>query len=159
MPKEPPTTGWIGERSIVRMVAEKVAVAMTIGSASRRSRKGLREINLHKVPTGTKGASGSVRDKEQAIRGQRDGGGESSASKRRRRERKVVRREKRDSGSSRNPSSRESERERKRSGGSGSVKVRDVAKLKQRQMVGRQSRRKPHVVAHLDAKRGFKRVD
>ena len=69
MPEEPPTTGWVGKRSVVRMVAKEVAAAMAIGSASRRSRKGLRQINLHKVPTRTKGAGWPVRDEEKAIRG------------------------------------------------------------------------------------------
>jgi hypothetical protein len=42
VPKEPPATGRVGKRDIVRVTAEKVTVVKTIGWAVSRSEEGLR---------------------------------------------------------------------------------------------------------------------
>ena len=60
---------------------------------------------------------------------------ESSTSNRRSGKRRIFGRKKRDSSSSGNRGS--GKRKRQRSSGNGSVKIRDVTKLKQRWMVGR----------------------
>jgi hypothetical protein len=60
---------------------------------------------LHKVPTGSKGAGGTVGDKEEAVRGKGDGSMEGSTSNRGSWKRGIIRRETRDSSGGRDRSS------------------------------------------------------
>jgi hypothetical protein len=50
MLEKPPTTREVGKGSVVGMVAEEVAAAVTVRSTSRGSGKGLRQIDVEKAP-------------------------------------------------------------------------------------------------------------
>jgi hypothetical protein len=90
MPKKPPSTNRISERSIIGMSAEEVAVIVAVRSAIRRSRKRLWQIDLNKVPTRTKGAGGTVGNKKETIGGKRNGGREGVARSWGERNRRIV---------------------------------------------------------------------
>jgi hypothetical protein len=109
---------------------------------------------LDKVPTGSEGASGTVGDEEETVRGEDDRGVKSRAGGVNRRNRGGIRRTDRNSSSSRNGGNGNGKRKRVRGSRDG-----NVLKLKHRRVISGQGRREPHVVVHLDAKRGFKRVD
>jgi hypothetical protein len=90
MPKEPPTTRRVRQRSVVRMGAKEVTVAEPIRSTSRGSREGLRYIDLDKVPGRTQSASRTVRDEEETIGGKGDGGVKSSTGDWGKRQRRII---------------------------------------------------------------------
>jgi hypothetical protein len=46
MPKKPPTARWIGKGSVIRVAAEEMTVATSVGVAIGRCDKGLGEIDL-----------------------------------------------------------------------------------------------------------------
>jgi hypothetical protein len=112
-----------------------VAVVTPVSGTSERSgvEKGLRKVDLNKVPTGPKSAGWTVGDEEEAVMGSSDCSEEGSAGGRRRQDQQRIRRKHRDSCGGRNRSDRDGKWERSRSS---SVVVEDISKLKQRRVVG-----------------------
>ena len=74
MPKQPPAAGRVRKRSIVRVTAEKMAVVTAVRSTGRRSFKGLRQVDLYKVPSRSHGISRSVGYEEETVSRKSDGG-------------------------------------------------------------------------------------
>jgi hypothetical protein len=109
---------------------------------------------LDKVPAGSESASRSVGDEEEPVGRENDFSMKRSSGRRNRRNRRSVRRADMDCSGSWKRGNGNSKWKRVRDGRYG-----DVLELKQRRMVGRQSRRKPHVVVHLNVERRFERVD
>ena len=136
------------------MTAEEVAVVTAIGLAVSRRDEGLGQVDLDKIPAWSKGASRTVGDKEKTVRGENDLGMKGRASGRNRGDRRRIRRTDVDGSGGGNRGNGDGKRKGVRWGRNGGI-----LKLKHRRMVGRQSRRKPHVVVHLNVERGFERVN
>ena len=72
MPKEPPSAGGIRKGYIIRVFAEEimtVIAAVSRTSTGNRVAKGLRKVNLDKVPAGMECVGRSVGNIKEAIRG------------------------------------------------------------------------------------------
>ena len=72
MPKEPPTAGGIRKGYIIGVFAEEVTVIAAVSrtsTGSSRVTRGLRKINLDKVPAGTECVDRLVGNTKEAIRG------------------------------------------------------------------------------------------
>ena len=109
----------------------------------------MRQVDLDKVPARVKSASRMTGDEEETIGGKGD-----CCISWERRNRRFGMRADGSGGSSRN----QSDRKRERCGNRG-VGVGNVAESKQRRVIGRQGRREPHVVAHLNIEGRFERID
>jgi hypothetical protein len=84
MPKRPPTGNRVGKGNIIAVLAIEMTIRTTMGSTGRRARIDCRhrEIDLNEVPRSPKGASRLIRDKKEAVRGERNSSMKRSASKR-----------------------------------------------------------------------------
>ena len=71
MPKEPPMACGIRKGCIIGVFAEEVTVIAAVSRTSTGSRvaKGLRKVNLDKVPAGTECVGRSVGNIKEVIRG------------------------------------------------------------------------------------------
>jgi hypothetical protein len=79
VPEKPPAARRVGKRSIVGVAAKEVTVVATVGDAIGGSETRLREIDVNKVPAGSKSTSRLVGNEEEAIGGENDGGVERGA--------------------------------------------------------------------------------